>query len=415
MPKQSEQSALNYAAIKKLEAKPQRYEVYDSVVSGFNVRVYTSGLKTYSLMYRVGTKQKRITIGKVGELSLADARKKALEYRALIKDNIDPQKIREANKKEAERKPLTVRELAAEFEAGHFDKLETSTRKVYKSTIQRGIVDAIGFKTIEDLTRRELKRFLKTFADKGQTTHGNRVHAVLSKMLNFAVDEEIIEANPIAGLNKLSSEDSRKRIYSDEEIRALWGAIEMEDAPAQGMLKMLLLTGQRRGEVAGMEWEHIDESKRVWFIPAENTKNGKEQAVPLCPDAWAIIEKMHGFNPGNKYVFNSAHKADTQIGAFTRLSNRIRRNSGVNDFRIHDFRRTVASHLAEIGTPRHVLKKVLNHATGTASDITNVYDRYEYLNEKRAALTLWSEALQAIIKGEDRTAGNVTPISKAGA
>ncbi|MCH8566909.1 MAG: integrase arm-type DNA-binding domain-containing protein, partial [Balneolales bacterium] len=211
----------------------KRIEFHDTLEPALAIRVTQTGTKTFVFCYYWGRNTKRYTIGRYPAYSLVLARQRVSELRVQVSKGIDPsaEKSKNAKARAVQNKPVTISQLAKDFQAGHFSKLKPNTRKGYQSAIQSNIVAVLGNRPVKELTRSELRKFLKTFVVKGHTTTGNRIHAILSKMLNFAVDEEIIKTNPIAGLDKLSSESSRERTYTNEEIRALWDAIELETTP----------------------------------------------------------------------------------------------------------------------------------------------------------------------------------------
>lgn len=385
-------------------AKPQKkkYVLFDHNVQGLAVRIQPGGRKTFYVSYYSTNlkNNKQYTLGTFPELSLADARKRAAQIIVNAKDGVDPGE--QKRKREKERADVvTFKSLAKSFIADYLPKLKPSTQGVYKSHISTHIVPNLGRKELKGFTRQDARKFLKTYAEAGQAVHGNRIHATLSKMLNFAVDEGHIQANPVLGLAKLSNEESRERAYNRDEIKALWEAFGAEAANVAPLLKMLMLTGQRRGETARMKWADVNPAKAVWIIPRSETKNKQEHTVPLPPMAMDLLAELKPLTGGQPYVFNSLYKDAAHVNPFSKLTIRIQKRSGVSDFRIHDIRRTVATQLAEDGTPQQVLKKILNHSAGARQDVTAIYNRYDYLEEKRAALLNWQRILSTIITGED--------------
>lgn len=393
---------LNDKYLRNLKAKEKRIYVYDSLITGLGVRITPAGVKTFFISFYSVEKgyNKRFTLGKFPALGIADARNRAAALLADAKRGIDPgeqKRKREQKRREA----VTFKVLAKSFIADYLPKLKPSTQGVYKSHISTHIVPKLGRKELKDFTRQDARRFLKTYAEAGQAVHGNRIHATLSKMLNYAVDEGHIQGNPVLGLAKLSNEQSRERAYNRDEIKALWEAFEAEAANVAPLLKMLMLTGQRRGETARMKWADVNPQKGVWIIPRSETKNKQEHTVPLTPMAMDLLAELKPLTGEQPYVFNSLHKEATHVNSFSKLTIRIQKRSGVSDFRIHDIRRTVATQLAEDGTPQQVLKKILNHSAGARQDVTAIYNRYDYLEEKKTALLNWQRILSGIIAGED--------------
>jgi integrase len=201
---------------------------------------------------------------------------------------------------------------------------------------------------------------------------------MISIIGNFGVREEVLDFNPAARLQK-TKERSRDRALTADEIRAVWTHFE---EPA---LKLLLLTGQRLNEVAGMVWTEVDLEAGIWTIPAERAKNGLAHRVPLVGEAARILG---GLSHEGQRVFPHGLR-----GWFERA----REAAGV-DFRAHDLRRTVGTGLAELEIDRTTIKKVLNHSE--RGDVTAIYDRHSYDKQKRDALMRWDKRIERIISGE---------------
>lgn len=160
------------------------------------------------------------------------------------------------------------------------------------------------------------------------------------------------------------------------------------------MGKLLLLTGQRRGEVTEMRWDQIDAQKRTWTIPAEMTKNSREHVLPLSDAALAVLKSVPRLSEAR--VFPARNNDTNAISGFTRAKDRFDRLSGVTDWTIHDLRRTVATGLAQLGVAPHIIERVLNHVSGTFAGVAGVYNRFQYQDEMRAALHLWAKHVEAI-------------------
>jgi integrase len=230
----------------------------------------------------------------------------------------------------------------------------------------------------------------------------NRLQSVLVRMLNFAAERGIIEHSPLVGM-KRPRESSRTRVLSDEQIMAFWTALDLENTAidiyrvTKLALKMILLTGQRPGEVAGMAWSEIDGD--LWIIPPGRMKvrNSQPQRVPLCPIAHEAIEQAKIYSDGSDYVFLSSHKPGRPVSrqALTRAVGRHWAEIGIKEaFTPHDLRRTVRSKLAELGVKDVVAERVLGHKL---QGMMAVYNQHPYDVEKRQALTLWERRLREIV------------------
>jgi integrase len=276
---------------------------------------------------------------------------------------------------------------------------------------------------VKELTRRDVRQLVERVADRAPVM-ANNVLALVSKMLNFGVDRDWLDANPAGRMRKPTPTPERDRVLTHEEIRRLWACLgnlpTKEQKPAPGRkrasstkdnpicpvsrwlaaaMKMRLLTAQRGGEVLRMRWADVDLESRWWTIPAEHSKNGQPHRVPLTADAVQLICSLQPEEERGLFVFSrdgSAAAADRARKAGTELSKVL----GF-DFRGHDLRRTAATQMAEAGISRSTISHVLNHVDA-GPRATRVYDRYGYDAEKRMALEAWERRLRAILANEPR-------------
>jgi len=290
-------------------------------------------------------------------------------------------------------KPLTINELSELYIEKHFSKLKQSTKDDYKRRIENVIQPEIGELYLKDLNRTDIISFLE---DIDAPIQSNRVRAILSSMMSFAVNRGLVDFNPVHGIKPLGKENQRDRVYTNKEMKILWFKFEEEAEPFRTLLKMLLICGQRAGETRMAKWEHILKDD-IWHIPPENTKAGREQNLPLPELARSLLKELKDVTGQTDYIFASPREENEPIAWLQNAAKRVRDNCKVNDFRLHDLRRTVASNLARLGFDRTVIGKTLNHK-GLAGDsmVTAVYDRYDYLDEKKAALEGWAEELKNI-------------------
>lgn len=179
-------------------------------------------------------------------------------------------------------------------------------------------------------------------------------------------------------------------------MRAIWSAFDTLGYPFGPFFQLLLLTGQREGELAGVTWDEIDLENALWSIPAKRTKSDRAHLVPLSKWAIKIFRSLPRM-ADTDYVFTGRQSTGRPISGFSRAGDRARQAAGIEDWRPHDLRRTVRTRLGEIGTPPHVAELVLNH---TVKGLQAVYDRYEYAREKRTALERWAVHLKAIVEGK---------------
>jgi integrase len=213
-------------------------------------------------------------------------------------------------------------------------------------------------------------------------------------LFNWAVGRGILEKSPCVGLSKPSQgEKSRDRVLSDEELRRVVFAARQSDRPYGAIVELLALTGQRRTEVGNMGWKELDLEKGMWTIPASRAKNGKKHMVHLSPRALEIInaQELHG-----ELVFPTSDRKP--FIAFSRAKRAFDEASGVTDWVLHDLRRTVVSGMAGLGVAPHVADKILNHQSGTISGVAAVYQRHEFLAERKNAIDLWSSHVGGLVQ-----------------
>jgi len=248
---------------------------------------------------------------------------------------------------------------------------------------------------VSDISRADVRRMLERIVERGAPIAANRVHSVTGTLFNWLVGQEIIAASPCAGLKApAGNENPRDRVLSDHELRQVWQTAG-ELGPYGAMVRLLILTGQRRGEVAGMEWGELDLEDRLWMLPRERVKNKRRHEVPLSPQAVAIIQSLPRIS--DKYAFSSNGTAPANNFSYNWA--RLRGLLGdMPPWVIHDLRRTAASGMARLGIGLAVIEKVLNHVGGSFAGIVGVYQRHEFADEKRAALEKWADHVEQLVQ-----------------
>jgi integrase len=282
------------------------------------------------------------------------------------------------------------------------------------------LISELGNAKARDVTRRQLVGFLDSVVDRGAPVTANRVHALLVQMFNWAAAKDLILASPTAGIERPGGEEKpRKRVLNAEEIRTFWAKLDDAEMaePTRLALKLLLVTAQRRGEITFARWDHFNFDAKLWTIPVALLKSSHSRReepephqVPLSPFALELLGKLRELTGSGKYVLPAyADTRKSRSYSERVLSRAVRDNAthlGLAHFTPHDLRRTAASFMTKLGVPRLHVEKVLNHATG---DIAEVYDRHDYLPEKRAALEKWAEHLTRILAGREQA---VTPLER---
>jgi integrase len=438
-------------------AKPRR-ERYDTTVAnrrGLMVRVHPSGAVSFRFRYKRGKDsvgkpiQHVMVLGEYPELTLArayDMHTLALEELAVGLDPIEErQKRQEADElaRQEREGADTIASLVEQFvhrklraerwdrDAGKWVRDSRANIKARKrpdaAAALLGYVEAqgqgkrkpvptliseLGKLKARDITRRQLIAFLDSIVERGAPVAANRVHALLAQMFTWAAAKDLIPASPMAGVERPGGEERpRQRVLTAQEVKAFWTklpAANMAELTRLG-LRLLLVTAQRRGELTFAKWSHFDLGGKSWTIPVELLKTSharraapEPHVVPLSPLALELLRDLHKLTGEGEYVLPA--RADKRKGrSYSErvLSRAVRENAdhfGIPHFTPHDLRRTAASFMTKLKVPRLHVEKVLNHSTG---DIAEVYDRHDYLPEKRAALLTWGSHLQQIVAGKD--------------
>jgi integrase len=364
---------------------------WDALLAGFGIRVGHGGKKTFQVGTRVNGRYRRFTLKPAfPQLSLADARAQAAKIIADAQRGIDPT----AAKAEEKRQALLARTntFAAVVDDYMIDRCQKlRTRDEIRRQFDVDILPTLGDRAITSITRADLEALLR---EKARTApiSANRIAALLSAIFTWALDEEIITGSPAIRLPRYGEEVERERNLTPDEIRTLWDAFEKCGYPLGRVCQMLLVTGQRRSEVAEMKWSEIDGD--AWVLPGERSKTKKGHRIPLSSLA---LEILRGVPHVGEYVFT--RRGDKPVGGFDKGKERINTlcTTPVEDWRLHDLRRTAATMMRSLGIDRLVVSKILNHAEG---GITKRYDRYAADPEQTAAMERWANKLREIISGE---------------
>ncbi len=381
---------------------------FDAVLPSFALRVSSKGGKSYVLLYRpkVGAdagKVRRMTIGSAAEWSLADAREEAREWKRRIEKGEDPKQVRAEQHAEAvERAANTFGAIAEDF----IKKYAKRHQKSWEQTayyLRELVMPHWADRPIDTIKRRDVIDLLDDIAASGRPVLANRTLAHVRKLFNWAMERDIIESTPVARITAPGGrEKPRERDLSDEEIRSLWPAFEAGGYPFGPMFKVLLLAGQRRGEVAKMRWGDVDLETAVWTLPGEMTKNGRPHTVPLAPAVVAILESLPRFN--GPYLFTTSG-GERPVSGFSRPKARVEKLANdaqtepLPQWGLHDLRRTCASGMARLGVSSDHIGRVLNHSPRGIT--AQVYDRHTYLPEKRHALELWAAYVDGLFRPAD--------------
>jgi len=414
--------------LRSLERKPpaKRQDYTEAGRKGFMLRHWPGGERTFVVRYQKGGKPDLVTLGNYPAVSLEQAHDEHAQLRRMLARGLDPKAERgeAARQQESARRKrqafvaVTVRNVIAEWGWHYARRHRKHPREAVR--LLKVYTDPWKGRPVADLTKRDVVTLLDRIVARGSTVMANRVDSLGKQAFRFAMQRDLIESNPWVGTARPGGDEkARQRKLTEGEVRTLWKALEASGTKATPQvrlaLKLVLVTAQRPGEVAGVRWKEIDTTAATWTIPAQRVKNGREQKVPLSDLALEIIEQLRPLAKERPHVFPSAHAKQKREAPMLELAlSRALRNNRDDDelvfglpwFTPHDLRRTAASMMTALGIPRLHVSKVLNH---TDRDITAIYDQHDYFAEKKQALETWADHLRAIITGK---AAKVVAIAK---
>lgn len=385
--------------IQNLKPGAERFIEWEENAHGLGtlgIRVAPTGRRSWIVMYYFEGRPRMITLGTYPAMSVAEAHKAHAEASSMIQRGEDPGTKAVAAKKALSESP-TVKALAADY-LKMWAKPRKRSWEEDERILTKDVLPEWGPRKARHITRRDVIALLDGIVDRGAPIAANRTLAVIRKMFNFAVSRDIVAASPCAAVSAPSKENRRERVLDETEIKKLLQRLpkaKMLD-PSKLAIKFQLLTAQRCGEVLGAEWADINTDFAWWTIPAEKAKNGMAHRVPLSPQALAVLKEAKALNRGERFVFPSP-RGDRQMTP-TVLALAVRRSAEkfeIEPWTPHDLRRTAASHMTGMGTPRLVVSKILNHVE---TGVTAVYDRHGYDTEKREALTAWGKKVAKLEK-----------------
>lgn len=407
---------LTVKKIESLAPRSDRYEVKDGAEQGLWLVVFPSGKKSFVFRYRFDKLARKLTIGPV---TLADARRAAREARNLVEDGIDPcvrkqgtklakseeaKKEREAIEQASTKARDRVEAVVDQFVERHCSNLRTGA--AVARVLRREVAGPWKGRRLSEITRADVHDLLDAMADRGSPIQANRLYAYLSKMCGWAISRDLIEKSPVEGVPKPAQENSRDRALDDREIALVWRAAEQVGWPFGDIARLLLLTGQRKSEIADLAWSEVDLDAKLLRLPAERVKNKRAHDVPLCPQAISILDGLPRIDSKRGYVFSTTGK--TSVSGFSRakrqLDDAICEMSGgpISAWTFHDLRRSVATGLARIGVDLVVIERCLNHASGSFAGIVQVYQRHKYESEMRASLDAWGAHVEGVVASISR-------------
>jgi integrase len=266
------------------------------------------------------------------------------------------------------------------------------------------VLPKLSQRRLDSIKKSDVLKIIDGIRDGGAEVQANRVLAFLRRFFNWCLERDYLNQNPTAGIAKPTKEVARDRVLSPDEICRVMNAARQMGYPFGPFVELLVLTGQRRDEVAGMRWDEVNNAENVWVLPASRSKNGKAHTVHLPEAAMAVLTSVPRLDecdlifPATRVrrkIEDGIRASALPISGFSTAKRRLDELSGVTGWTLHDLRRSFATHCTErLGLSPVVVDKILNHQSGSVRGIMAVYQRGQYLEERRKAMKAWAEWIE---------------------
>lgn len=434
-------SEITDVAVRRLAVRDKRYD--KRFRGGLEVRVFPSGAKVFQFVYEspVSSSRRRMTLGPYrgkgeGGLTVAEARARADGARFKVSDGIDPQ-IEAAELLEAkrlahveEKRAVSLDDLIDQFALSQSDRRKESTRDEYVKRLRRHVSPVLGGRKARDVATDDIRLLLKGLSESATPTEANKILARLQALFKWALEESKLKHNPTLGISKRGVEKSRQRVLSNKELKILLDALPERDSgegegdveaernqggkrkrsprkmpslmsPEMGaFFRLLLMTGQRPGDIRKSRWSNIDFESGAWFFPGSETKNGNPQKFYMTPMMRKDLEWLYARRISDRVFPHrlEGRKSEPMCPTSPNQALSRWRLEGKWAFESkwtpHDLRRTCRTNLAEMGVPVWIASRILNHRK---SKLDGTYDVHLYVNEISQALADWNERLETIL------------------
>jgi len=377
----------------------KRLEVPDRLLPQLRLVVQPSGARSWAVRTRIGGKPAKLTIGDARVIDLAEARDKA---RDLLREAAkgDPR----AAKRKAKASTL---EVVAELYLKHTAAQVRPKTQVERERHLRRDWKPLHHRPIAEIRKGEVAARLLEIVDAHGQIAANRSRTTLFGLFEWAVDQDLREVNVVASVKRpLRREPRRDRVLSLEELRQVWAATEGGSAH-DAIVRLAMLTGQRRSEIGGMMRHELDLDKALWSLSPERVKNRLPHEIPLSRQVIAIIRAQPD---RGEYVFSE--RGNAPYSGWSRSKARLsRRLPGMPHWTVHDLRRSAVTGMNELGIATAVVELIVNHQSGVRAGVAGTYDRSKRMDERRRALQAWADALTGEMAEPD--VGTVTPFRRA--
>jgi integrase len=397
---------LTKSAIDSLPTPKSDVVYWDLAAPGFGVKVTPKGRKVFVVLYRTGgagSKLRKYTIGPYGRVTLHQARVAAQKVFAAKLEGRDPA----GEKREAKRRIVAdrVEDLLDAFIAQRLSQ-NRSVAEISR-LLRREVGKPWAGRSIHEIGKRDVVEAISAIEQRGAPATANKTLKSIKTFLRWCVGRAILDQSPAEGVPLPAKEIARDRVLSDKELAQVVLAARRMGGPYGSIVELLALTGQRREEVARLRWEELDLVQRIWTLPKSRTKNSKEHVVHLSEASTGVFKRTDKHGP---FVFSVLGAGP--FNEFSRAKRQLDQLSGVTGWRLHDLRRTCVSGMARLGIAPHVADKILNHQSGTISGVAAVYQRHEFLTQRREALEWWgAHVADVVAKASDKFSGEVQKVA----
>src|SRR5262245_59895596 len=366
---------LTELAVQRIKTpKEGTVEYFDLGYPGLSLRVGHGGAKSFQQFYRVDGKLIRESFGRWPAISLAAARAKWRETREKLAkgEHVIP---------EAKSHALPFDRAAEDWLKRDQSQNKASTLYQALRTVEAELLPAWRGKRVDQITKADVIGLLDTIVDRGAPVMAKRVQRIVRRFFRWCLERDFVKADPTVGLPRLLSGKSRERVLTAQELEKIWSEAECI-GPFGAAVRLLILTGARREEIGQLRWSEIDGD--MIYLKGHRTKNGEPHDIPLSAPARELLNSIPRLGA---FVFTFS--GVKPINGWSRPKAKLHAVSGVSDWHIHDLRRSVATGLEKQGVELQLTEAILGHAGGSRSGVVGIYQRYDYADEKRAALNAW--------------------------
>jgi integrase len=397
-------------------AKPTHHEhrtaYFDAAFPSLALRVTSTGAKSFALFYRVKGRQRMVTLGKYPALRPQQARVEATKALELVRSGVDPAEEKRKRRDERDPEEDTFGALAELYLERHVKKENAaSTYAEAKRDLERNVLPKWRRRPIASITDADVIDLIDGIAARGADSQARHTYARVRAFFNWVVvQRRRLKTSPMHGMKPPGKERERDRVLADDELRWFWQGCDKLGWPFGPLFKLLLLAAQRRDEVAGMERAEVDVERRMWTIPPQRMKRDLEQQVHLSEATLAVLRPVLARTRASKrLIFTTT--GETQVSGFSPAKGRLaasmakakrqelgaRKAGAIPQWTLHDLRRTAASGMARLRIAPHVIDRILAHKEGTIRGVARIYNRFEYLEERRDALEAWGRYVDHLV------------------